>query len=54
MSIEVEFFTPIFAMARVAGWLAHWFEQLRENKLFRPEQIYEGDHNRPYVSIDKR
>jgi 2-methylcitrate synthase len=54
MGIEVEFFTPIFAMARVAGWLAHWIEQLRENKLFRPDQIYEGEHNRPYVSIDNR
>jgi len=54
MGIEVEFFTPIFAMARVAGWLAHWFEQLRENKLFRPDQIYEGEHNRPYVPLEKR
>ncbi|MGH7206691.1 MAG: citrate synthase, partial [Nitrospiraceae bacterium] len=51
MGIEVDFFTPIFAMARVAGWLAHWFEQLQENKLFRPDQIYEGEHNRPYVPI---
>jgi len=54
MGIEVEFFTPIFAIARVAGWLAHWFEQLQENKLFRPDQIYEGEHNRPYVPIEKR
>lgn len=54
MGIEVEFFTPIFAMARVAGWLAHWFEQLRENKLYRPDQIYEGEHNRPYVPIERR
>jgi citrate synthase len=54
MGIEVDFFTPIFAMARVAGWLAHWFEQLRENKLFRPDQIYEGVHNRPYVPIKER
>lgn len=54
MGIEVDFFTPIFAMARVAGWLAHWFEQLKENKLFRPDQIYEGEHNRPYVPIEKR
>ena len=54
MGIEVEFFTPIFAMARVAGWLAHWFEQLQENKLFRPDQIYEGEHDRPYVPIEKR
>ena len=54
MGIEVDCFTPIFAMARVAGWLAHWFEQLRENKLFRPDQIYSGEHNRPYVPIDER
>ena len=54
MGIEVDCFTAIFAMARVAGWLAHWFEQLRENKLFRPDQIYFGEHNRPYVPIEKR
>lgn len=54
MGIEVDCFTPIFAMARVAGWLAHWFEQLRENKLYRPDQIYAGEHNRPYVPIDRR
>ncbi len=54
MGIETDCFTPIFAMARVAGWLAHWFEQLRENKLFRPDQIYSGEHNRPYVPIDER
>ena len=54
MGVELEFFTPIFAMARVAGWLAHWFEQLKENKLYRPEQIYAGEHNRPYVSIEER
>lgn len=54
MGIEMDFFTPIFAIARVAGWLAHWFEQLRENKLFRPEQIYEGAHNRPYVPLENR
>ena len=54
LGIEVDCFTPMFAMARVAGWLAHWFEQLRENKLFRPDQIYSGEHNRPYVPIDER
>lgn len=54
MGIEVDFFTPVFAVARVAGWLAHWFEQLRENKLYRPDQIYSGEHNRPYVPLDQR
>lgn len=54
MGIEVDCFTPIFAMARVAGWLAHWLEQLGENKLYRPDQIYAGEHNRPYVPIEHR
>lgn len=54
MGIAVEYFTPIFAMARVAGWLAHWLEQLKENKLFRPDQIYTGEHNRPYIPIERR
>ena len=54
MTIEMDLFTPLFAMARVSGWLAHWLEQLRENKLFRPDQIYSGEHNRPYVPIEQR
>ncbi len=54
MGIEIDLFTPLFAMARVSGWLAHWLEQLRENKLYRPDQIYSGEHNRSYVPIDRR
>jgi citrate synthase len=54
MGIEVDLFTPLFAMARVSGWLSHWLEQLRENKLYRPDQIYSGDHNRPYVPVERR
>ncbi len=54
LGIDMEQYTPIFAMARVAGWLAHWIEQLRENKLFRPSQIYAGERDRPYVPIDER
>ncbi|HAZ45957.1 MAG TPA: citrate synthase [Cyanobacteria bacterium UBA11369] len=54
MGIPTDLFTPIFAIARVAGWLAHWNEQLRENRIFRPTQIYTGDHSMPYVPIEKR
>ncbi|HET9961959.1 MAG TPA: citrate synthase [Nitrospiraceae bacterium] len=54
MGIDVDLFTPLFAMARVSGWLAHWLEQLRENKLYRPDQIYSGEHNRPYVPVERR
>ncbi len=54
MHIETDLFTPIFAMARVAGWLAHCFEQYQENHLFRPTQIYEGLHNQPYEPLESR
>ena len=54
MGSDTDVFTPIFAVARVSGWLAHWLEQLRENKLFRPDQIYAGEHDRPYVPLDQR
>lgn len=42
MGLDEDFFPTIFAMARVSGWLAHWLEQIKDNKLFRPDQIYEG------------
>ena len=54
MGIDPDFFPTIFAMARVSGWLAHWLEQVKDNKLFRPDQIYEGQHGRAYVPIDRR
>jgi len=54
MGMASDTFTPIFAMARVAGWLAHWLEQLKENKLYRPEQIYEGEHGLRYLPLDQR
>ncbi len=54
IGISSDTFTPIFAMARVAGWLAHWLEQLKENKLYRPDQIYEGEHGRRYLPLDQR
>jgi citrate synthase len=54
LGFPTDLFTPIFAIARVAGWLAHWNEQLAENRIFRPTQIYTGKHNMPYVPIEKR
>ena len=54
LGIPSDLFTPIFAIARVAGWLAHWKEQLALNRIFRPTQIYTGEHNIPYTSMDER
>ncbi|HXC61588.1 MAG TPA: citrate/2-methylcitrate synthase, partial [Nitrospiria bacterium] len=54
LGIEPDLFTPVFAMGRVVGWLAHWLEQLKDNELVRPTQIYEGTHDQTYVPIEKR
>jgi len=54
LGIPIDQFTPIFAIARVAGWLAHWMEHLKNNRLFRPDQIYVGPHDVPYVSMEQR
>jgi len=54
LGIPSDLFTPIFAIARVSGWLAHWKEQLTKNRIFRPTQIYTGSHNETYVPIDER
>jgi citrate synthase len=54
LGIPTDLFTPVFAIARTAGWLAHWKEQLGENRIFRPTQIYTGHRNSPYIPIEKR
>ncbi|MEM8809420.1 MAG: citrate synthase [Cyanobacteria bacterium P01_G01_bin.38] len=54
LGIPRDLFTPMFAIARTAGWLAHWREQLATNRIFRPTQIYEGVHGLPYLPIGQR
>lgn len=54
LNIPSDLFTPVFAIARVAGWLAHWKEQLNHNRIFRPTQVYVGDHGRPYIPMGER
>lgn len=54
LGIPRDLFTPIFAIARVVGWLSHWLEQLKNNRIFRPEQIYVGKNDVPYVTLEKR
>ena len=54
LGIPSNLFTTIFAIARVPGWLAHWKEQLADNRLFRPTQMYTGLHDVTYVPINER
>jgi len=54
LGIPKDLFTPIFAISRVAGWLAHWREQLGANRIFRPSQIYTGSEPRAWIPLEKR
>jgi citrate synthase len=56
LKIPTEMFTVMFAIARTAGWVAHWLEQHndQETKIGRPRQIYTGSPKRDYVAIGKR
>ena len=54
LDIPLELFTPIFAIARIAGWSAHRLEELlNAGKIIRPAYKYVG-HHRPYVAIERR
>ena len=54
MGIPADQFTTIFAIARSAGWLAHWREQLADNRIFRPTQVYIGHAPRKYIPLNER
>jgi citrate synthase len=54
IGIPRDLFTPIFAIARVAGWLSHWLEQLKNNRIYRPEQVFVGNHDVPYTPLEQR
>ncbi len=54
LGIPIPLFTPIFAASRVFGWLAHYNEQIEENKLIRPDAEYLGPTGLSYVPIHER
>lgn len=54
MGFDAGLFTPLFAVARSAGWMAHWREQLQNNKIFRPTQIYTGVGEACYIPVENR
>jgi len=54
LGIPVDLFTPVFAISRVAGWLAHLSEQLEDNRIFRPSQIWIGVADRTFAPIEER
>src|SRR5947199_10780520 len=49
-------FTPVFAVARTVGWVAHWNEMMTdlETRITRPRQLYTGPAERPVLSVSRR
>ncbi len=55
MGLDVDLFTPVFAVSRISGWAAHVIEQLDDNRLIRPRAEYIGPpYPNKYVAIEKR
>lgn len=54
LGIPIDLYTPIFVVARVAGYTAHAIEQLQNNRLIRPKAIYDGNANLTYVPLAER
>jgi citrate synthase len=56
MGYPTEYFTVLFALGRMPGWLAQWEEMLldKDQKIARPRQIFTGRDERPFVPLDKR
>ena len=55
IGIPINMFTVMFAIGRIPGWIAHWYEQRQtSSRIMRPRQIYTGPTERPYVKLTQR
>jgi len=56
LGLPTAMFTPVFAVARTVGWIAHWNEMIAdpETRIFRPRQLYTGPVERPLVPLSER
>lgn len=54
LDIDHDIFTPIFAVSRFSGWIAHILEQYENNRLIRPRAEYVGPGMQKYVPINER
>ncbi len=52
--LPAELFTPTFAVARAAGWVAHCLEQQRANRMLQPQTVYTGPQGRRWIPLEQR
>jgi citrate synthase len=54
LGLSTDLFTPTFAISRVAGWIAHVFEQRQQSRIIRPESQYVGPRDRRWIPLEQR
>jgi citrate synthase len=54
LGLSTDLFTPTFAISRVAGWIAHIFEQRQQSRIIRPESRYVGPRDRRWIPLEQR
>ena len=54
LGIPADLFTPVFAMSRMAGWLAHIFEQYSKNRIYRPRSAWLGEIGKKWQPLEER
>jgi 2-methylcitrate synthase len=54
LGIPIPLYTPVFAASRVFGWMAHYAEQVADNRIIRPDATYTGPTGLKYVKIGER
>ncbi len=54
LDIDIDLFTPLFAMSRISGWSAHVIEQMKNNRLIRPDVNYVGEMDLPWTPLNQR
>jgi citrate synthase len=54
LGFPTDMYTPIFTVARIAGWMAHLYEQYANNRIMRPDLVYEGPKGKTFKALDKR
>lgn len=54
MGIPIDLYTPIFAVSRISGWIAHIMEQYSQNRIYRPRGRYVGKLDQHWTPVEKR